>query len=100
MWRWSKLAKSMAAHTRRYRGAMMLALPIAQSPTRSEDHDAQIESESTSALSTAPWLQQEFPGIELAILEEIDEHHQGDIPDDVVELLRLASAAIDVASSL
>jgi hypothetical protein len=95
MWRYSKLARSLAAiySTRRqHRTTLSIAI---DAPVEDEDEDAQ-----SSSAWCSPWLEQRFPGIDRRILSKLDNDHDGDIPDDVVDMLDMASSAINVACSL
>jgi hypothetical protein len=79
---YSKMVIALSARMRRLR-----SLPIAEVP---EAIDA--DSSSTSAdPGRDDYLQRSFPGVDADVLEEIDEKWQGDISDDVVDLLRIAS---------
>jgi hypothetical protein len=88
MWCHSKLAKSMAAARRRDR---MLLPILGNADVPAGPHPP------PDPPTTLCFLAQTFPGIQRAILEEIDAQYEGDVPDDIVEMLLDAVASIDMA---
>jgi hypothetical protein len=92
MWKYSKMAIAMAARMRRAR----ITLPCVE-PTAAGVSSASASEDGGDYLD---FLQHEFPGVDPAVLEEMDEEWEGDISDDAAELLRIASNCITRARAL